>query len=325
MTGTTTTTAFFGQTRRQLAQLGLPDGDPQLTPDSDAVFTDGGHFRIEVPTVNSLQAAERLLRESRRRGFTINRITETRGMYRHTAGEISEYVALGAEFGAEILMSVGPRATNDIGAGVQTPEGARIGYRLRGQEQIVRAVEDVKRGIGLGVRGFVVYDEGLLWVLGRLRTAGELPAGIHLKVSAHCGQGNPASAQMLEMLGANSFNPVRDLTLPMIAALRQAVTVPLDLHVDNPRTSGGFIRTYEAPDIVRVAAPVYLKTGNSALEGHGVSPSPVQLDDILRQVELVTEFVGWHHPGARQSCAGPAALPLETAGGAPASARRTEV
>lgn len=322
---TTTTTAFFDQTRRQLARLGLPDGDPQLTPDSDAVFADGGHFRIEVPTVNSVEAAERLLRESRRRGFTVNRITETRGMYRHTAREIGEYVALGEEFGAEVLMSVGPRATNDIGAGVQTPEGARIGYRLRGQEQIVRAVEDVKRGIGLGVRGFVVYDEGLLWVLGRLRTAGELPAGIHLKVSAHCGQGNPASAQMLEMLGANSFNPVRDLTLPMIAALRQAVTVPLDLHVDNPRTSGGFIRTYEAPDIVRVAAPVYLKTGNSALDGHGVSPSPAQLDDILRQVELVTEFVGRHHPGARQSRAGSAAPSLEAAGRVPAPGRRTEV
>lgn len=307
------TTDFYDQTRRQLARLGLPDGDLQRVPDSDGTFPDGGHFRIEVPTVNSVQAAETLLSESRRRGFTINRITETRGMYRHTAREIGEYVALGKEYGAEILMSVGPRAGYDIGASVQTPEGSRIGYRLRGQEQIIRAVEDVKRGIDLGVRGFVVYDEGLLWVLGRLRTAGELPVGIHLKVSAHCGQGNPASAQMLEILGANSFNPVRDLTLPMIAALRQAIAIPLDCHVDNPRMSGGFIRTYEAPDMVRVAAPVYLKTGNSALEGHGVSPTPAQLDDILRQVEIVTEFLGRHHPHARQSDIRSAVRALEPA------------
>ncbi|MER6630076.1 peptidase [Streptomyces sp. NPDC000987] len=314
---TTAATAFYDQTRRQLARLGLPDGDPQRVPDSCGTFPDGGHFRIEVPTVNSVRAAETLLAESRRRGFTINRITETRGMCRHTASEIGEYVALGEEYGAEILMSVGPRAAYDIGGSVQTPEGSRIAYRLRGQEQIVRAVEDVKRGIGLGVRGFVVYDEGLLWVLGRLRTAGELPAGIHLKVSAHCGQGNPASAQMLEMLGADSFNPVRDLTLPMIAALRQAVAIPLDCHVDNPRTSGGFIRTYEAPDIVRVAAPVHLKTGNSALEGHGVSPTPEQLDDILRQVEIVTEFLARHHPRARQSGTRSAGLALEPAGAVP--------
>lgn len=311
-------TAFYARTREQLARMGLPEGDPPCTAGSEAVFPDGCHFRIEVPTVNSPQAARTLLSESRRRGFTVNRITETRGMYRHTAREIADYVALGQEYGAEILMSVGPRAVHDVGAGVQTPEGSRIGYRLRGQEQLVRAVEDVKRGIDLGVRGFVVYDEGLLWVLGRLRTAGDLPADVHLKVSAHCGQGNPASAQMLEMLGANSFNPVRDLSIPMIAALRQAVAIPLDCHVDNPKASGGFIRTYEAADIVRVAAPVYLKTGNSALDGHGVNPTAAQLDDILRQVEIVVEFLDRHHPAARQSPAGRA---LEPAGAVP----RTEV
>jgi hypothetical protein len=292
---------FFGETRTQLSKLGLPDGDDQTIDASDRTFDDGCHFRIEVPTVNSAQAAETLLSESRRRGLTINRITETRGMYRHTAGELTEYVALGREYGAEIVMSVGPRATYDIGASAQTPEGMRVGYRLRGQEQIVRAIEDVKRGIDVGVRGFLVYDEGLLWVLGRLRTAGDLPGDVRLKVSAHCGHGNSAAAQMLEMLGANSFNPVRDLTLPMIASIRKAIMIPLDCHLDNPKTSGGFVRTYEAPDFVRVAAPIYLKTGNSALEGHGVNPTPLQLEEILRQVEIVTEFLGRHHPNAQQS------------------------
>ncbi|MPY64304.1 peptidase [Streptomyces spongiae] len=267
-------------------------------------FPDGSHFRIEVPTVNSADAAARLLSESRRRGFTINRITETFGMFRHTAAEVRRYVDLGKEYGAEILMSVGPRAPYDIGGGVQTPEGTRIGYRLRGQEQVVRAVEDVKRGIGLGVRGFVVYDEGLLWVLSRLRTAGWLPADIHLKVSAHCGHGNCASAQMVEMLGANSFNPVRDLTLPMIGAIRTAISIPIDVHVDNPRLSGGFVRTFDAPEFVRVAAPVYLKTGNSALEGHGTKPTGEQIDDILTQVEIVSEFLDKYCPQARQSPAG---------------------
>ncbi|KRV49142.1 peptidase [Wenjunlia vitaminophila] len=315
----TATTTGYDRTREQLARLGLPGGDPRATPGSPGTFPDGCHFRIEVPTVNSAGAARTLLTESRHRGFTINRITETRGMHRHTAREIGEYVALGEEHGTQILMSVGPRAGYDIGASVQTPEGSRIGYRLRGQEQVVHAVEDVKRGIELGVRGFVVYDEGLLWVLGRLRRAGDLPPDIHLKVSAHCGQGNPASAQLLETLGANSFNPVRDLTLPMIAALRQAVAIPLDCHVDNPKSSGGFIRTYEAPDIVRVAAPVYLKTGNSALEGHGVSPTQGQLDDILRQVEIVTEFLDRHHPAARQSPAGKDPGAEGPTGGAPAT------
>jgi hypothetical protein len=292
-------TAFFTETRNQLRQLGLPGGDD--TAASSQTFADGAHFRIEVPTVNSPQAAEFLLTNSRQRGVTINRITETRGMYRHTSAEIADYVALGNEYSAQILMSVGPRAPHDTGGGVQTPEGARIGYRLRGSEQLVRAVEDVKRGVELGVRGFVVYDEGLLHVLAQLRTAGKLPADIHLKVSAHCGHGNPASAALMEHLGANSFNPVRDLSPSMIAALRQAVRIPLDCHVDNPRASGGFVRTYDAPELVRVAAPVYLKTGNSALDGHGTVPTSAQLGAVLRQVQIVSEFMGRHYPQARQS------------------------
>lgn len=295
----------FEATRAQLAGLGLPSCETGQLEPSGLTFDDGCQFRIEVPTVNSVPAAEMLLKETQRRGLTINRITETRGMYRHTRSEIIDYVALGTEYGAQILMSVGPRASHDIGAGVQTPEGVRIGYRLRGQEQLVCAIEDIKRAIELGVRGFVVYDEGLLWVLGRLRAIGELPADIHLKVSAHCGHGNAASAALLESLGANSFNPVRDLTLPIISSIRKAISIPLDCHVDNPKASGGFVRTYDAANFVRVGAPIYLKTGNGALEGHGVSPTPAQLQDIVRQVDIVSEFVQRQYPEARQSPAGP--------------------
>ena len=56
------------------------------------------------------------------------------------------------------------RATTDTSASVNTPEGIRMGYRLRGQEQVVRAVEDVKRAAAFGCRSFLVYDEGCLWL-----------------------------------------------------------------------------------------------------------------------------------------------------------------
>ena len=81
------TNVLFAQTRAQLDRLGLPDRDTTPAEESARTFEDGCHFRIEVPTVNSAQAAETLLAESRRRGLTVNRVTETRGMYRHTAGE----------------------------------------------------------------------------------------------------------------------------------------------------------------------------------------------------------------------------------------------
>ena len=93
--------------------------------------------------------------------------------------------------GCRLILAIGPRATTDTSASVHTPEGQRMGYRLRGQEQIVRAVEDVKRAAGLGCRGFMVYDEGCLWLLNEMRKRGELPADSHFKVSAHTGHGNP--------------------------------------------------------------------------------------------------------------------------------------
>ena len=82
-----------------------------------------------------------------------------------------------------------------------------MGYRLRGEEQIVRAIEDVKRAARLGCRGFLVYDEGCLWVLNQMRKAGEIPSDCHFKISAHAGHGNPASAKLLESIGADSINP----------------------------------------------------------------------------------------------------------------------
>ncbi|WP_228542511.1 U32 family peptidase [Nocardia sp. XZ_19_369] len=293
---------FFGEARELLTAVGLPDGDSDAGLDESALrFPDGGRWRIEVPTVNCADAAEMLLIGAALRGVRIDRITETKGMCRHTDAEIRRYVALGRDHGVEILMSVGPRATTDISATARTPEGSRIGYRLRGGEKLVQAIADILRGIELGVRGLVVYDEGLLATLNALRRQGKLPAELHLKVSAHCGHGNPASVRLMEQHGANSINPVRDLTVPMLAGLRQAVTVPLDIHVDNPATSGNFIRTLDAPDFARVASPVYLKTGNSALPGHGVNPTPAQVEDMLDQIKIVAETMARHYPSAPQA------------------------
>jgi len=198
-------------------------------------------------------------------------------------------------------MAVGPRATYDTSATMLTPQGVRIGYRLRGAEQVVRAIEDVLRGVELGVRGILVYDEGLLWVLNEMKKAGELPQNVKFKISAHCGHGNPASFKLLEQLGADSINPVRDMQLPMIAALRQAVKVPIDVHVDNPPASGGFIRVYEAPEMVRIGAPIHLKTGNSVVSAHGIRTTAQNGRDMAYQAALTVEFVKRYYPEAVQS------------------------
>ncbi|HOG47095.1 MAG TPA: peptidase [Anaerolineae bacterium] len=292
---------MFEETRKYMKKLGLPEGDLYDLPTSSQRFGDGTHFRIEVPTINSAEAVGALLDTADKNGITINRITETYGMFRHTRQEIKEYCRLCHDYGCELLMSVGPRATYDTGATVLSPQGIRISYRLRGMEQLLRAIEDVKRGIELGVRGFLIYDEGMLWVVGQMRKDGELPKGIVFKTSAHLGQCNPASFKLLESLGADSINPVRDLAVGMHAALRAAVKAHLDIHTDNPPASGGFIRVYEAADIVRVAAPVHLKTGNSVVGAHGQITSASDGRKMADQASIVVEMVNKYYPEAKQT------------------------
>ncbi len=292
---------MFEETREFMKTLGLPEGDLWDMPTSDKRFPDGAAFRIECPTVNTAGAVQALLDRSTQMGITINRITETYGMFRHTREEIKEYCKVCKDYGCELLLSVGPRAPYDTGATVQTSQGVRISYRLRGMEQVLRAIEDIKRGYDLGCRGFLAYDEGMLYVVNEMRKAGKLPKDIVFKCSAHLGHCNPASFKVLESLGADSINPVRDLQIPMIAALRAAVDVPIDVHTDNPPGSGGFIRVYEAPEIVRVAAPVHCKTGNSVVSGHGQLTSASDGKKMAEQAAIVVEMVNKYYPEFKQS------------------------
>jgi hypothetical protein len=301
---------MFESTRSYLKKLGLPQGDLFDMPTSPARFPDGAAFRIEIPTVNSAEAVAALLDTATKNGTTINRVTETYGMFRHTRQEIKEFCKLCHDYGAELVMSVGPRATYDTGATVLSPQGVRISYRLRGMEQVLRGVEDIKRGYDLGVRGFLIYDEGMLWLIGQMRKDGALPKDMIFKCSAHMGHCNPCSFRLLESLGADSINPVRDLQIPMIAALRAAVHTPLDVHTDNPPGSGGFIRVYEAPEIVRVAAPVHCKTGNSVVGGHGEMTSATDGRRMADQATIVVEMLGTYHPDLKQSPKGSSDLHL---------------
>jgi hypothetical protein len=108
--------------------------------------------------------------------------------------------------------------------------------------------------------------------------------------------------KLLAQLGAESINPIRDMQIPMIAAIRQAVgDVPLDIHTDNPPGSGGFIRSYEAPEIVRVAAPLHCKTGNSVIGGHGEMTGASEGKKMADQATIIVEMIKRFYPEFKQS------------------------
>lgn len=81
---------MFQQVRSYLKKIGLPDRDLENLPSSEKRFDDGSHFKIEIPTVNSVEAMDALLNTSIKLGIRINRVTETYGMFRHTQDEIKK-------------------------------------------------------------------------------------------------------------------------------------------------------------------------------------------------------------------------------------------
>jgi hypothetical protein len=285
-------------TKDFLAKIGLPTGDAYDLPTSEKRFPDGGQYRFEVPGIQGPAAMKALLTQIEAYGLAIHRVTQTKGIMLLADEDIQEMVALAKQYEVELVLAIGPRATTDTSASVNTPEGQRMGYRLRGQDQIVRAIEDVKRSVSFGCTSFLVYDEGCLWVLNEMRKHGEIPAECRFKISAHAGHGNPCSAKLLEQVGVDSLNPVRDIQLQMLAALRQAIDIPIDIHTENPASTGGFIRHYEVPEMVRVASPIYLKTGGSVAKTHSWDTTEADAKQRAKQVRLVKRMLDQYYPEA---------------------------
>ncbi|WP_194778204.1 peptidase [Pararhodonellum marinum] len=289
------------ESRAFLRKIGMPDGDAFNLPSSDKRFPDGAQYRFEVPGIQGPVAMKALLEEVNKLDLVIHRVTQTKGIMMLTDAEISKMVQLAKDHQVELVLAVGPRATTDTSASVNTPEGQRMGYRLRGQEQIVRAMEEIRRAVQLGCFSFLVYDEGSLWVFNEMRKAGEIPSECKFKVSAHTGHGNPCSGKLLEQIGANSINPVRDIQLPMLASLRQAIDLPIDIHTENPASTGGFIRHYEVPEMIRVASPIYLKTGGSVAKNHSWETTEADARQRAKQVSLVKRMIDTYYAEATSS------------------------
>ena len=71
------------------------------------------------------------------------------------------------------------------------------------------------RNIEAGFRGFLVYDEGLLFILNKMREEGFIPKETIFKFSVFGGHCSAAGAKLIESLGADTMNPSSDVSLPI--------------------------------------------------------------------------------------------------------------
>ena len=248
-------------TRAFLSSLSLPPGDAYDLPASPRRFPGGGQYRVEIPSVEGPEAFEAVIGAAAEYGVPLHRISQGSGIMLQTDAEVRRMVQFGTEHGVEVCLFTGPRAAWDVGVQASTSSGRVAGAVLRGADQLCYGIEDVRHGCELGLRSVLVADLGQLWVLGRMKQAGDLPGDLVLKVSVSLPAANPATARVLEDLGATTLNLPVDLSLPQIAGIRQAVDCPLDVYVEGMDDFGAPVRHYEIPELVRLAAPVHLKFG----------------------------------------------------------------
>jgi hypothetical protein len=286
--------------------LSLPVRDGSDVPASQKRFADGGQYRIEIPSCEGPVAMQAVIDEARLHfpPVPIHRVSQGSGIMLQTDDEIRQMAALGREHGIEVCLFVGPRANWDVGVQVQSSGGRVLGSSLRGAAQLRYGLEDVRHAASLGIRSVLVADVGQLMVLGRMKAAGDLPSDFVLKVSVTLAAANPATARVLEDLGASSINLPVDLSLQQIADIRQAIDAAIDFYVEAPDDFGGTVRYYEIGELVRVAAPIYLKFGvrNAAAlypSGRHLEPTVVALSrERVRRARIGLAFLARFAPDA---------------------------
>jgi len=290
-----------------IEQLGLPGLDPAEAPTSAERFSDGGQYRIEIPSTEGPRTLRAVLDEAERRQVPVHRVSQGSGIMLLENAEIVEMLAIGRGHSVEVNLFIGPRATFDTGAQVFAPAGRSLGLAARGATQLAFALEDLLHAVDLGLRSVLVSDIGLLRIIGDLKRSGDLPADLIIKTSVMMAPANPASARVMEDLGATTLNIPSDLTIPQIAAIRQAVRMPIDFYVEAPDNIGGFLRYYEIPELIRVAAPIYLKYG--LRNSPDIYPSGTHLEataialsrERVRRAQLGQEMIQRYCPNAVMS------------------------
>lgn len=248
-------------TRAFLESIGLPRGDLGSLPDSTARFPDGAAFRIEIPSTEGPRCLEAVLEEAAEREVPVHRVSQGSGGFLLTDDELDEMVRLAAGAGIEVSLFAQPTAAWLPSATARTEGGAAVAGASYGQEGIVYALDDIRRSAAGGIRSVLITDVGLLAAFRAMRDSGELPSDMQAKMSVAFPIANPSTARVLVDLGANTLNLATDLSLAQIAAVRAAVDVPIDFYIESPDGLGGFVRLYELAELIRVAAPVYVKFG----------------------------------------------------------------
>lgn len=310
----------MNKTKDTIRDLGFPDGDLHTLPDSQKTFPDGAQYRIEIPSVEGPASFLEVMQAANDYRVDVHRVSQGSGIMLLTEEELKQMAEIGQKNNVEVSLFVGPRGTWDITPMSWASGGKVTGLRVESMDQLVYSIEDIKRACTAGIRSILVADEGLLWLVNEFKRRGDLPEDLVVKISVQMGQANPVSIKLIEQMGANTFNVPTDLTLARLAAIRQSIDIPIDIYVEVPDDIGGFIRHYEIPEIIRVAAPVYIKFGlknspNIYPSGTHLEKTSIALSrERVRRAKIGHEMIQRYAPHLKMSQKGASGLAVPKIG-----------
>lgn len=311
-------TKTLKEIREFMERMGIPGRDLWDLPSSTKTFPDGAHWRIEIAGVEHASTMEAMIDEARKRNINIHRVIATVGGSTYCDfEELKAMAQMARDEKIEVVMTVGHRKAWDVGSKeMSTHEGSMQGFRLRGSDNISYHIADMMRNIEAGFRGFLVYDEGVLSIVNQMREEGFIPKETIFKFSVFGGYCSPAGARVIEAMGANTMNPLSDVSLPILAAIRKTVNIPLDIYMIIVDSFGGMFRAYEAPEIARVASPCYFKFEPGTSEADIYKPWVTEswhqgfIRQKVKMASIVKEIVARHAPQLKLSGKGPSDLVL---------------
>ena len=302
--------------RQFMERQGIPGRDLYDLPTSQKTFPDGANYRMEIAGIERASTLIAMIDEMKKRNLPVHRIIATVGGSTYCDfEELKEMASMAHDESIEVIMTVGHRKAWDAGAKeITAPEGGMQGFRLRGSDQISYWIADMLRCIDAGFRGFLVYDEGVLNLVNQMRKEGFIPGEVIFKFSVFGGYCSPAGAKVIEALGADTMNPASDVALPIIASIRKAVSLPLDIYISIVDSFGGMFRAYEAPEIARIASPCYFKFEPGASEAAIYKPWVTEgwhaefVRQKIKMAAIVREIMETHAPDLKLSEVGAADL-----------------
>jgi hypothetical protein len=174
----------------------------------------------------------------------------------------------------------------------------------------------MERLIEAGVKGFLIFDCGLLKLVKDLKENGYLPKDIVVKASVVAGAGSPVTAKLIQDVGASTVNPLGDITLPQLAAMRKVIDIPMDVYMTVVQAMGGMHRYHQAAELARIGSPVYFKFEPGDAEGNIYKEyCEIDYNNFLNrqkiiQAQCTIEWINRYNPEIKCSAPGPDDLTL---------------